>query len=89
MSDDGMNLEVLVRVPTEVEASVIVGELEARGIRAEAVGGYTASFRAEAPGDVKVLVRSADVEQAQAALKEMRQSEGQTDWSDVDVGDES
>jgi hypothetical protein len=88
MSDDWMNLEVLARVPTEVEAAVIVGELESRGIRAEAVGGYTATFRAEAPGDVKVLVRSGDLVQAKAVLEEMRQSEGRTDWSNVDVGDE-
>lgn len=88
MSDDATRLEVLAKTATEMEASMIVGALEAAGIRARAVGGYTASFRAEAPGEMRVLVRSEDLPRAKEVLRQWRQNESPVDWSQIDVGDE-
>lgn len=50
-------------------------------------GGYTAGFRAEAPGYVNVLVRQQDLVAAQRVLAELQQHGGDVDWSQVDVGD--
>ena len=71
MHPDPTNLNTLVRVPNEIEAAAIVNALEGHGIRAKAVGGYTAGFRAEAPGDVTVIVREADVVRSREVLAEI------------------
>jgi hypothetical protein len=57
-------LAVLVAVASDVEAAPIVSTLEAHGILATATGGFTSDFKAEAPGNVQVVVRRADLEQA-------------------------
>ncbi len=41
---------VLVSMPSEAEAALLVQALRSRGIPAEAVGALTSGFRAEAPG---------------------------------------
>ncbi len=55
------------------------------GIRAFAAGGYTAGFRAEAPGDVKILVKQADLDRARKALAENQDYQLAINWSNVDV----
>ena len=87
MNHDAAVPAVLIRVANEMEAMIIIGHLEEHGIRAEAAGVYTAQFRAEAPGDVKVLVRAEDFQRAREILSELRQSSSAIDWSQVDVGD--
>lgn len=87
MTTDPHSPQRLVRVTTEAEAVAIVTALEAEGIRATATGGYTAGFRAEAPGDVNVLVRQQDLVAAQRVLAELQHHGGDVDWSQVDVGD--
>jgi hypothetical protein len=72
MTTDPHRPHVVARVPTEFEAAVIVSALEAAGIKAMAVGGPTAGFRAEAPGDVAVVVPENEAEQAEAVLVEFR-----------------
>jgi len=62
---------LLVSVPSEAEATVIVDFLGHGGIRATAVGGYTAGFRAEAPGWVTVYVARQHLDQAKALLAEV------------------
>jgi len=62
------NLDVLVSVPSEIEAAAIVGLLSEVGIEAKATGGLTAGFKAEAPGEVTVLVAAADAERAKRVL---------------------
>lgn len=52
----------------EIEAALIVASLANEGIHAEAVGGLTSGLRAEAPGDVTIIVRGEDAERAQAFL---------------------
>jgi hypothetical protein len=53
-------IALLTSAPTEMDASIIVGALEVRGIKATMTGAYTAGFRAEAPGWVQVLVSQDD-----------------------------
>jgi hypothetical protein len=63
----------LVRVEsmsTEWEANLIVHRLESEGLRARAVGGFTAGFRAEAPGSVGILVDSHDASAARSIISE-------------------
>lgn len=72
MNSDVDRPEVLTTAATEPEAAIIVGALEAAGVVARMVGGYTASFQAEAPGDVKILVRHEDLPTARKVLKELR-----------------
>lgn len=68
MPKEPSTLEVLVRVPTEAEANLIVQSLADRDISARAIGGFTSGFQAEAPGDVAVLVRRGDLARAKNIL---------------------
>lgn len=70
---------VLARFPDELSALLLVGELEAHGIKATMVGGLTAQLRAEAPGLVSVLVRAGDVEKANQVVAE---DAPPADWED-------
>jgi hypothetical protein len=54
---------------SELPAEALVKALAAEGIRAMAVGGYTSGFRAEAPGEVQVVVASKDLPQAREILE--------------------
>lgn len=71
MADDPNQPVVLTTVTTEAQAQLIVAALEERGVESETTGGFTAGFRAEAPGVVRVLVRQADLGRAQAAWREI------------------
>lgn len=51
---------------------MLVSYLAGQGIDATTAGEYTAGFRAEAPGDVQVLVRHADLEKALLALESLK-----------------
>jgi hypothetical protein len=66
---DGESLTVLKSVAHEFEAALIVNALEDHGIRATAAGDFTSGFRAEAPGGVRVLVKSTDVAAALDVLQ--------------------
>jgi hypothetical protein len=85
MDLDAEDLKTLTTVTYDFEASAIVSALEAEGIRATAVGGYTAGFRAEAPGGFSVIVGEADLERAKKVLEELRRHGAEVDWSQVDV----
>ena len=79
-------VSLLTSVPNEMEAGIIVGGLEERGIKATMSGVYTSGFRAEAPGWVQILVAEQDLAAAQAVLDEVRTGGEPIDWSQVDVG---
>ena len=91
MSDEEHDddLVILCRFPFEMEAAPIVAELEANNIAASLVGGFTAGFIAEAPGDVQVKVLFKDLEQARVILKRFQDENDHIDWSKVDVGEPS
>lgn len=75
---------VIARPATEIEAAIMRGALDAEGIPSWVVGGLTAGFRAEAPGQAKLLVRAADAERAREILA---QAEARAD-EDTDETDE-
>ncbi len=87
MELDSENQVTLLSVDSEFEANSIAHELAANSIKALVTGGYTAGFRAEAPGRVNVVVRQADLERAQLAILDWEKNRGQTDWSGVDIGE--
>jgi hypothetical protein len=61
---------VVAMVPTEPEGALIVGLLKNVGIRAQLVGGLASAFRANAPGEVKVIVLEEDAEKAFEFLRQ-------------------
>jgi hypothetical protein len=87
MNSESSDLEVLVTVSNEVEAAAIVGALHEKGVQAVATGGYISGFKAEAPGDVRVLVRHSEADTARRMLDQIRQEQTDIDWSEIDVGE--
>ncbi|MEK6258918.1 MAG: DUF2007 domain-containing protein [Planctomycetota bacterium] len=84
---ENCHLEVLAKFPNEIEASVMANVLDAEGIKTALTGINTASFRAEAPGMVSVMIRREDADRARQILDEMRRTESDIDWEYVDVGE--
>lgn len=76
---------VLARFAHELEAEMLVNQLRDHGIEAQAVGATVSGFRAEAPGEVEVLVRAEQWEEAKQLLAS--EAFAEVDWSKVDVGD--
>ena len=67
--------ETLVTVasrPSEVEAAILVNVLHDAGIKAVALGGFTAGFRAEAPGWVRVQTFASDADAAREIIAELK-----------------
>ena len=60
---------------TEVAASILVSVLQDEGIKAVAIGGFTAGFRAEAPGIVRVQTFEADAERAKQIIAELKEQQ--------------
>ena len=87
MADDTDDPVLLTSAPNEMGAGIIVGALEEEGIKAAMSGVYTAGFRAEAPGWVKVLVAERDLARAKAILADVRTNHDEIDWYQVDVGE--
>jgi len=87
MHPDLKSPQILCRCANEFESGVIIAALAEKGIPARAVGGFTAGFIAEAPGDVSVVVSQGNLIAAQKALHDFRASELEVDWSKVDVGE--
>lgn len=57
---------------TETAASILVAVLEDEGIEAVATGGFTAGFRAEAPGMVRVQTLQRDAQRAVQIISELK-----------------
>lgn len=74
---------VLTHTPTETLAALLVARLESEGIYAEMAGALTSAFRAEAPGQVQILVREEDADRARSLLAQWRRG----DDPDRDVDD--
>jgi hypothetical protein len=69
VADDPNRPVILTTVPTEQEAALLAAALEGRGIKTQRTGDLTSGLRAEAPGEVRILVRQRDLAEAQAALR--------------------
>lgn len=65
---DNAKLVTVAERPSEGAASVLVAVLQDAGIRATAIGGFTAGFRAEAPGWVRVQTLECDADRAREIL---------------------
>lgn len=70
---DDAKLVTVAERDLESAALILVSVLKDAGIRAIATGGFTAGFRAEAPGVVKVQTFEADAEQARQVIAEIRE----------------
>ena len=80
-------LAVLATFPDEALAEMLAEALESEGIEAMVEGGATGSFRAEAPGMVKVLIHSRDADNARAVFEEWEHQGEAIDWDQVDLGE--
>lgn len=80
------NLVVICSARHEAEAAVIVNALANAGVTSKTHGEFTAGFRAEAPGEVKILIHPSDVGAAKAVLKDIETDE-EIDWDNIDVGE--
>ena len=69
MPDDPNQPTLLTAVPSEPQALMIVAALEDENIPAWIMGALTSGFRAAAAGQVQVLVRQSDVDQAREILR--------------------
>ena len=78
---------VVARVANEIEAAPIVALLAQHGIDASTTGGFTAGFRAEAPGEVCVIVRYGELPRARQLLADSPPLQDDVDWSEIDVGE--
>ncbi len=85
MSED-THLSVLSITAREYEAQLIVDALLEKGIHAEKSGGAASDFKVGVPGQVEILVETADLERATIAYAELRDEAEHIDWSQVDVG---
>lgn len=64
MAGDSDKWQIVAVAPSEAEGALIVSALESQNIEAHLEGGLTASFRAEAPGQARILVREEDMANA-------------------------
>jgi hypothetical protein len=69
---DDTKLVTVAERSTEVAATVLVSALADEGIRAVATGGFTAGFRTEAPGWVKVQTLEKDSQRAREIISEIK-----------------
>jgi len=69
MTNESDDLVVLQSVPTEAQANMIAAALERAGIQSAIEGALTAAFRAEAPGEVKIIIRKNDLQKARETLE--------------------
>jgi len=69
MTNESNDLVVLQSVPSEAQANLIAAALERAGIEAAIEGALTAACRAEAPGEVKIIVRKNDLQKARDTLE--------------------
>ena len=69
--DDPDRVIVFATALTEPEGAMIANWLREGGVQAQSEGGFTAGFRAAAPGLVRILVRQGDIERARRILAQM------------------
>jgi len=87
MSTKSNHPEVLTSVRNDLEAAPLLAALDRLGIETTTTGGFTADFRAEVPGEVRIVVKHKDFARAKAALEHLGEENSDIDWSHVDVGE--
>lgn len=73
--DPSIETRVLTSMPTEWEAQLLTNVLTDNGIKVSLEGTQTAAFQAEAPGEVDVIVRKQDLEEAREILNNYDRSD--------------
>ncbi|KLU01955.1 hypothetical protein RISK_006139 [Rhodopirellula islandica] len=81
-ADDDATLVTVAERPTEPAAAVLVNILADVGIRAVAVGGFTAGFAAEAPGWVQVKTFERDAAKAREIIAQIKSEPLESDSFD-------
>jgi Putative prokaryotic signal transducing protein len=79
------NVVVLTTTPNELEAGLIVAELENEGIFATMTGDTLAGFRLAIPALVQVNVFEGDLDRAQEVLRRIVDDRQDIDWSTADI----
>ena len=69
---DQSKLVTVAERSDEISASILVSVLQDEGIKAIATGGFTAGFRAEAPGMVKIQTFASDADRAREIISEIK-----------------
>ena len=87
MTDDSITAVELTSAANDMEAAAIVAALNAEGIETVTTGDFTAGFRAEAPGNVQIIVKSCDLARGQELLQRFKEDNSSIDWSQIDVGE--
>ncbi|QDS97769.1 putative signal transducing protein [Adhaeretor mobilis] len=77
-------LVALCEANDEFEARMIVAMLADHGIEATTTGEFTAGFRAEAPGEVRVHIYAADLPVAQDLLNKARSQSDSAEDTELD-----
>ena len=70
----------------ELEAGMLVNELRQHGVYARSVGESVSGLRAEAPGEISILVAAAEETVARQIIAQLKNASNDLDWSQVDVG---
>lgn len=76
----------LTIVNDEIQAAMLIGELEAAGIKAVACGVLTSGMRVEVPAGVHIMVSENDYAEALELFKIISENVASLDWDNVDVG---
>ncbi|MBC8356706.1 MAG: DUF2007 domain-containing protein [Planctomycetes bacterium] len=71
MTSDPDSPTIVYSAANAIEAAAIVTALEAEGIEATTTGSFTSGFQAEAPGEVKVVVRQSQADKARRTLDQL------------------
>ena len=74
MAVDPNSPKVLAKLPTEVEAALVVNHLAAQGIKSSLAGSGSAAGWLDDRMDIQVVVRQADLARAKESLDLVRQS---------------
>ncbi len=71
--DPTIETAVLTKTPTEWEAQLIANVLDENNIKVSLEGTRTSAFQAEAPGEVRIVVREEDLKKAERLLERYRE----------------
>lgn len=87
MTDHQPELVTLTNVANEAEAKSLIGLFDEEGISVFINGGDDLSLFGEDIGDVMLIVKKSDYDQAAKLLEEIEAENTEIDWSQVDVGE--
>ena len=87
MNDQQPELVTLTNVANEAEAKSLIGLFEEEGISVFMNGGEDLSLFGDDIGDIMLIVKKSDYDQAAKLLEEIEAENTEIDWSQVDVGE--